>query len=92
MKGFFYKAGFKCIANIFGTNFPFFFSGFIVENQNGQIYFFLEFLFVVVVKRELEIGLPTDVKHVAHIGWDGTAGAAPSWVCLSLFLYSLHHK
>lgn len=56
------------------------------------LFIYLKFLFVVVVKRELEIGLPTDVKHVAHIGWDGTAGAAPSWVCLSLLLYSLHHK
>lgn len=40
----------------------------------------------------MQIGLPTDVKHVAHIGWDGpgstnsgssnnnNAGGAPSWV------------
>lgn len=34
----------------------------------------------VVKEREMEIGLPTDVKHVAHIGWDGPAGAAPSWM------------
>lgn len=35
--------------------------------------------FVVVKDREMEIGFPTDVKHVAHIGWDGS-GSAPSWV------------
>lgn len=38
-------------------------------------------MFVVVFKeREMEIGYPTDVKHVAHIGWDGPSGSAPSWV------------
>lgn len=30
----------------------------------------------------MEIGYPTDVKHVAHIGWDGQSGSAPSWVCI----------
>ncbi|KAK9681611.1 hypothetical protein RND81_10G014800 [Saponaria officinalis] len=34
----------------------------------------------VVKERELEIGSPTDVKHVAHIGWDGTDGTSPSWM------------
>jgi hypothetical protein len=43
---------------------------------------------------ELQIGFPTDVKHVAHIGWDGpsttttnnnNAAAAPTWV-------SQHHQ
>uniref|UniRef100_A0A7N0TQT8 CRIB domain-containing protein n=1 Tax=Kalanchoe fedtschenkoi TaxID=63787 RepID=A0A7N0TQT8_KALFE len=33
-----------------------------------------------VKERELEIGYPTDVKHVAHIGWDGPSGTAPSWM------------
>ena len=29
----------------------------------------------------MEIGCPTDVKHVAHIGWDSVAGGvSPSWV------------
>ena len=35
-------------------------------------------------EEEIEIGNPTDVKHVAHIGWDGpsaTPASAPSWVC-----------
>lgn len=35
---------------------------------------------VVVKEREMEIGFPTDVKHVAHIGWDGPSDSAPSWV------------
>ncbi|PIN13761.1 hypothetical protein CDL12_13624 [Handroanthus impetiginosus] len=34
----------------------------------------------VVKDREMEIGNPTDVKHVAHIGWDGPSGSAPSWM------------
>ncbi|KAH6773799.1 COBRA-like protein 10 precursor [Perilla frutescens var. frutescens] len=36
--------------------------------------------FFVVKEREIEIGYPTDVKHVAHIGWDGESGSAPSWM------------
>ncbi|KAI5656836.1 hypothetical protein M9H77_25629 [Catharanthus roseus] len=34
----------------------------------------------VVKEPEIEIGFPTDVKHVAHIGWDGPSGTAPSWM------------
>ncbi|KAK4588229.1 hypothetical protein RGQ29_019283 [Quercus rubra] len=34
----------------------------------------------VVKEREMEIGYPTDVKHVAHIGLDAAAGSAPSWM------------
>ncbi|CAA2934295.1 Hypothetical predicted protein [Olea europaea subsp. europaea] len=37
-------------------------------------------MFVVKEDREIEIGYPTDVKHVAHIGWDGPSGSAPSWM------------
>ncbi|XP_039044053.1 CRIB domain-containing protein RIC10-like [Hibiscus syriacus] len=33
-----------------------------------------------VKEREMEIGYPTDVKHVAHVGWDGASGTAPSWM------------
>ncbi|XP_022146855.1 CRIB domain-containing protein RIC7-like [Momordica charantia] len=33
---------------------------------------------------EMQIGLPTDVKHVAHIGWDGPSAGGnqntPSWM------------
>lgn len=35
---------------------------------------------------EMQIGLPTDVKHVAHIGWDGPSIDSPSWVLISFFL------
>ncbi|KAF7840656.1 CRIB domain-containing protein RIC10 [Senna tora] len=28
----------------------------------------------------MDIGYPTDVKHVAHIGWDGPPGSGPSWM------------
>ncbi|XP_062224938.1 CRIB domain-containing protein RIC11-like [Phragmites australis] len=35
----------------------------------------------VVKEHEMEIGYPTDVKHVAHIGWGSSAGnASPSWM------------
>ncbi|KAJ4844049.1 hypothetical protein Tsubulata_013455 [Turnera subulata] len=29
---------------------------------------------------EIQIGFPTDVKHVAHIGWDGPSVNSPSWM------------
>ncbi|KAL0383638.1 UNVERIFIED_CONTAM: CRIB domain-containing protein RIC7 [Sesamum calycinum] len=31
-------------------------------------------------EQDMQIGLPTDVKHVAHIGWDGPSVDAPSWM------------
>ncbi|XP_047309130.1 CRIB domain-containing protein RIC10-like [Impatiens glandulifera] len=34
----------------------------------------------VVKEREMEIGYPTDVKHLAHIGSNGSSGNAPSWM------------
>uniref|UniRef100_A0A5B7BA01 Putative CRIB domain-containing protein RIC7-like isoform X1 n=1 Tax=Davidia involucrata TaxID=16924 RepID=A0A5B7BA01_DAVIN len=29
---------------------------------------------------EIQIGHPTDVKHVAHIGWDAPSASSPSWL------------
>ncbi|KAE9619392.1 putative CRIB domain-containing protein [Lupinus albus] len=37
-------------------------------------------------EEEIQIGNPTDVKHVAHIGWDGPSVNTPSWVIL-LFIH-----
>ncbi|KAH7365048.1 hypothetical protein KP509_18G006300 [Ceratopteris richardii] len=31
-------------------------------------------------EHEMEIGYPTDVKHVAHIGWDGPSVGGPNWI------------
>jgi|APAra0007618257_1042622.scaffolds.fasta_scaffold00919_7 hypothetical protein len=31
-------------------------------------------------EEEMEIGYPTDVRHVSHIGWDSSSSSAPSWV------------
>jgi len=31
-------------------------------------------------EQEMEIGFPTDVKHVAHIGMDGPSTNSPSWM------------
>ncbi|KAL1317036.1 hypothetical protein HN51_069152 [Arachis hypogaea] len=47
------------------------------------IYKFFTGIFVVKereVEMEMEIGQPTDVKHVAHIGWDGPSESGPSWM------------
>ncbi|KAM7254953.1 hypothetical protein ACFE04_020194 [Oxalis oulophora] len=35
---------------------------------------------VVVKDKEIQIGTPTDVKHVAHIGLDCPPGTTPSWM------------
>ncbi|KAK6937755.1 CRIB domain [Dillenia turbinata] len=35
-------------------------------------------------EEEMQIGFPTDVKHVAHIGWEGPSVSSPSWVSLPL--------
>jgi len=37
-----------------------------------------------VKEHEMEIGYQTDVKHVAHIGWDNASVTAPSWVTASI--------
>ncbi|KAL0737945.1 hypothetical protein Bca4012_014155 [Brassica carinata] len=29
---------------------------------------------------DMEIGYPTEVKHVAHVGWEGSSGSAPAWM------------
>ncbi|XP_010488395.1 PREDICTED: CRIB domain-containing protein RIC5-like [Camelina sativa] len=29
---------------------------------------------------DMQIGIPTDVKHVAHIGWEGPSATTPSWM------------
>ncbi|KAL0888924.1 hypothetical protein Bca101_012907 [Brassica carinata] len=29
---------------------------------------------------EMEIGYPTNVRHVSHIGWDSSPNSAPSWL------------
>uniref|UniRef100_A0A0D6R6S2 CRIB domain-containing protein n=1 Tax=Araucaria cunninghamii TaxID=56994 RepID=A0A0D6R6S2_ARACU len=34
----------------------------------------------VLKEHEMEIGYPTDVKHVAHIGWDGPSVNGQSWM------------
>lgn len=34
----------------------------------------------VSTDHEMEIGYPTDVRHVAHIGWDGPSVNGPSWM------------
>lgn len=36
---------------------------------------------------EMQIGLPTDVKHVAHIGWDGPSVEHPGWVIIYCLLF-----
>uniref|UniRef100_M1B6F4 Desiccation-associated protein n=2 Tax=Solanum tuberosum TaxID=4113 RepID=M1B6F4_SOLTU len=31
-------------------------------------------------EKDMQIGFPTDVKHVAHIGWDGPSVDNPTWM------------
>ncbi|XP_047320927.1 CRIB domain-containing protein RIC1 [Impatiens glandulifera] len=37
-------------------------------------------IFVEEKEEEIQIGLPTDVKHVAHIGSDGPSSTQPTWM------------
>ncbi|KAK9288703.1 hypothetical protein L1049_017166 [Liquidambar formosana] len=39
----------------------------------SQLFVFEE----VEMEKEMEIGFPTDVKHVTHIGWDGSTSTNP---------------
>ncbi|CAH8345446.1 unnamed protein product [Eruca vesicaria subsp. sativa] len=34
----------------------------------------------VVKERDMEIGPPTEVKHVNHVGWEVSSGSAPAWL------------
>ncbi|KAJ0239463.1 CRIB domain-containing protein RIC11 [Hirschfeldia incana] len=34
----------------------------------------------VVKERDMEIGHPTEVKHVNHVGWEVSSGSAPAWL------------
>ena len=42
-------------------------------------------------EEEIQIGFPTDVKHVAHIGSDDPSANAPSWVLFSFFAIYVSH-
>ncbi|KAF8096944.1 hypothetical protein N665_0298s0014 [Sinapis alba] len=33
-----------------------------------------------VKERDMEIGYPTEVKHVDHVGWEVSSGSAPAWL------------
>ncbi|KAK7393377.1 hypothetical protein VNO78_21930 [Psophocarpus tetragonolobus] len=37
-------------------------------------------IFETEKEQDIQIGYPTDVKHVAHIGWDGPSVNSPSWM------------
>lgn len=39
--------------------------------------------------KEIQIGFPTDVKHLAHIGCEDAKANAPSWV---QFKFDILHK
>lgn len=80
--------GFRYISQIFGEYLNF--------SLNPRFFFSSEFSHVNMMlnnrkafdnfaedekEPEMQIGLPTDVKHVAHIGMDGPSANKPSWVC-----------
>lgn len=50
-------------------------------------------MIVVVKDRDMEIGYPTDVKHVAHIGLDNSSpsASAPSWVCILSLIFFFYY-
>uniref|UniRef100_M4DAP5 CRIB domain-containing protein n=1 Tax=Brassica campestris TaxID=3711 RepID=M4DAP5_BRACM len=37
----------------------------------------------------MEIGHPTEVKHVNHVGWEVSSGSAPAWVSSVLIYFFL---
>ncbi|EPS72716.1 hypothetical protein M569_02043, partial [Genlisea aurea] len=41
---------------------------------------YISHIFEEEKEEEMQIGLPTDVKHVAHIGMDGPSLESPSWL------------
>lgn len=43
-------------------------------------------------EEEMEIGYPTDVRHVSHIGWDSSSSSAPSWVRIFFFLETIRNN
>ena len=51
--------------------------------NNKEIAFFISIFLNMKTgwkEEEMDIGYPTEVKHVSHIGWDGTSVGGPSWV------------
>ncbi|KAL6843099.1 hypothetical protein ACP4OV_026812 [Aristida adscensionis] len=55
------------------------------QGHLSDLLFFLTHVYTilaVVKEHEMEIGYPTNVKHVAHVGWDSPTGSAasPSWM------------
>ncbi|WOL18815.1 hypothetical protein Cni_G27612 [Canna indica] len=41
---------------------------------------YISHIFAHKEHHEMEIGYPTDVKHVAHVGFDNIYGTSPSWM------------
>jgi len=77
------KGSFKYISQIFGNFYNLILKLLFVGRLLSEMWLSILgeiWLLAVVKERELEIGYPTDVKHVAHIGCDGLNGTAPSWV------------
>lgn len=80
--------GLRYISQIFGMNSIDFF----LKKKKKESYRNFPWIFKIVSsysleniadtekEPEMQIGLPTDVKHVAHIGFDGPAVNSPSWV------------
>ena len=80
-----YKS-FKYVTQIFGNFFFSSFNFFLIKlSLNSKVY-----TIAAMKDREMEIGYPTDVKHVSHIGLDNSSpsGPAPSWVYALLPLQS----
>ena len=92
MKGLF--KGLRYISQIFGELFFFFVDIYILSSQKCILFEMISILSFVKLQNaenekepEMQIGTPTDVKHVAHIGWDGGSPNqnSPSWVFTHYF-------
>ena len=71
MKGF--LKGLRYISQIFGTS--------ALSSLFPVVSMADKFKFLDSKEQEMQIGFPTDVKHVAHIGWsDDPSQGPPTWV------------
>ncbi|KAG4959369.1 hypothetical protein AAZX31_13G108600 [Glycine max] len=49
-------------------------------NKVKGILRYISQLFETEKEQDIQIGFPTDVEHVTHIGWDGPSVNYPSWM------------
>ena len=78
MKGF--LKGFKYFSQIFGKGMNLTFPLYFFISPYLSLTISLHFRVSGYKEQEMEIGYPTDVRHITHIGWNSSSAHAPSWV------------